>query len=129
MCPNLTDIEISEESLREAIKAIKASSAPGPDGVTAFFLKTYIDQLIYPIMKIWRTSLDTGKLPEGVAQAIITPIYKGGLKSLPANYRPVALTNHLTKIFERLLRKEIVKHLESNDLMNATQHSPDSSVL
>ena len=33
----------------------------------------------------------------------------------------MALTNHLTKIFERILRKAIVKHLEVTDLMNETQ--------
>ena len=71
---------------------------------------------------MWRNSLDTGKLPEGIAIAWITPIYKGGNKSLPANYRPVALTNHVTKIFERVLKKEIVLHLERNDLLNASQH-------
>ena len=68
---------------------MNASSAPGPDGVAAFFLKEYVDQLIYPLM-------DT-ILPEGIARAIITPIHKGGEKSVPANYRPVALTNHLTE--------------------------------
>ena len=122
LCPNLSDIEITEESIREAIKDMNVSSAPGPDGVAAFFIKEYADQLVYPIMKIWRTSLDTGMLPEGTARAFITPIHKGGEKSLPANYRPVALTNHLTKIFERVLRKELVKHLELNNLMNNTQH-------
>ena len=121
-CPNLSDIVITEESVRDAIKEMNGSSAPGPDGVAAYFFKEYADQLIYPIMKIWRTSLDTGILPEGIAKAIITPIHKGGDKSLPANYRPVALTNHLTKIFERVLRKELVKHLETNNLMNSSQH-------
>ena len=34
----------------------------------------------------------------------------------------MALTNHLTKIFERVMRTAIVDHLEINDLMNKTQH-------
>ena len=53
---------------------------------------------------------------------MITPIYKGGVKSLPTNYRPVALTNHLTKIFERILRTAIVQQLETHKLINPTQH-------
>ena len=101
---------------------MKASSAPGPDGIPASIYKQYDEQLLSPIMKIWRTSLDTGNLPEGFALAIITPIFKGRTRSLPANYRPVALTSHLTKIFERVLRKELVLHPEINELMNPTQH-------
>ena len=34
----------------------------------------------------------------------------------------MALTNHLAKIFKRVIRKEIIWHLESNNLMNQTQH-------
>ena len=51
-------------------------------------------------------SLENGKLPEGPAQAIVTSIYKGGVKSNLANYQPVALTNHLAKIFEGILKNQ-----------------------
>ena len=37
-------------------------------------------------------SLESGKLPEGTGQEITPPIYKGGVKSNSANYRPVTLT-------------------------------------
>ena len=99
------------------MKNLYPSPAPGPDNIPAFFYKDYAEELVYPIMKIWRIALDTGLLPEGTAQATITPIYKGGDKNKPANYRLVALTNHLTKIFERVLRKAIVNHLEQHNLI------------
>ena len=47
---------------------------------------------------------------------------KGGRKSSPASYRPVALTSHLMKIFEKILKKEVVSHLETNKLFNPSQH-------
>ena len=50
-------------------------------------------------------------MPESTLLAIIKPIYKGGDKTIPGNYRPIALTNHLIKIFERVIHKEILKHL------------------
>ena len=34
----------------------------------------------------------------------------------------MALTNHLTKIFERVLRKSINDYLDANNLMNPSQH-------
>lgn len=52
----------------------------------------------------------------------IIPIHKGGDRGLPVNYRPVTLTSHLIKIFEKILRKHIVHHLEQNDLFNESQH-------
>ena len=61
-------------------------------------------------------------MPEGAEFAIIKPTNKGRYKIAPSNYRPIALNNHFTKILERLLRVEIVSHLEKNNLMNRTQH-------
>ena len=75
-----------------------------------------------PMKKIWEASLETGKLPESTAQAIIPPIYKWEVKSNSANYRPVILTNHLKKILERIVKKSIVEYLEFNEVMNPTQH-------
>ncbi len=61
-------------------------------------------------------------MPETTLLAFITPILKSVDRSVPANYRPVSLTNHMTKIFERVLRLHIVEHLERNGLMNKAQH-------
>ena len=96
---------------------MKSSSAAGPDGMPAYLFSTFAEELAYPIFKIWRRCLDSGKMPEGPIKATITPIHKGDDKGDPANYRPVSLTNHLTKIFERVLRKHLMEHLESQDLI------------
>jgi hypothetical protein len=38
------------------------------------------------------------------------------------NYRPVALTNHITKAFEKIVKNQIVFHLAQHDYFNYTQH-------
>ena len=43
-------------------------------------------------------------------------------KSDPANYRPISLTSHLIKIFERVIRKRLVAHLETNNILTNKQH-------
>ena len=47
----LTDIEITDEAIIEAAHDMKATSAPGPDGISALLIKTYIKELLYPIKK------------------------------------------------------------------------------
>ena len=119
----IADINITNDDIIAAGKSISLSSAPGPDGIPPIIYHDYIDVLATPIHNIFRRSLDTGILPEGKATAIITPILKPkGVKCNPADYRPIALTNHLTKILERLLRKAITNHMETNNLFNDTQH-------
>ena len=41
---------------------------------------------------------------------------------MPKNYRPVALTSHLIKVFERVLRKGLVTHIERLGLLPDGQH-------
>ena len=55
--------------------------------------------------------------------AFICPVFKpGGEKTQPVSYRPVSLTSHLAKTFERILRKSLVAYLEVNQKMNNNQH-------
>ena len=43
-------------------------------------------------------------------------------RSLLKNYRPVGLTSHIVKVFERVVRSALVKHLEGNNLLPNGQH-------
>lgn len=53
---------------------------------------------------------------------IICPVFKGGSRGIPKNYRPVALTSLIVKMFERVVRKALVRHLEENNLLLNGQH-------
>ena len=118
----LSDIDFSPSDIIQAIKDISPTSAPGPDGITPKFLKEYAEELAEPLHLLWRKSLDTGENPDGTHLAYITAIFKSGDKSEAANYRPVSLTNHITKVFERIIKNEIVFYLTRNQLYNETQH-------
>ena len=117
---SLSEITTTDKDIKGAIDDLAITSAPGPDGITASIYKEFAHQLIYTIKKIWQASLESGKSPEGTAQAIITPVYKGGVRRNPAYYRPVTLTDHLTKMVWRILKKSMVEYLFSNEFMNST---------
>ena len=53
---------------------------------------------------------------------MINPGYKKGSCSFPPNYRPISLTAHEIKIFERILRTKMVEFLEANSLLSCQQH-------
>ncbi len=76
---SLHNLDLTEIMFVEAMRAIKSSSAPGPDGVPAFLYRHYAEELGKPIMTIWRKSLDTGLMPEPTLLAHITPILKEAL--------------------------------------------------
>ena len=118
----LTDLDFTVEDIARSLGELNVNSAPGPDGVPTVLLKNCRETLKYPLYKLWRESLSTGVVPEVLKFGIITPIYKGGKKIYRVNYRPVTLTSHIIKVFERVLVRWIVDFLEREGLFNANQH-------
>ena len=118
----IDEINITEDSIVKAINELSPSSSAGPDGFPAMLLKKCKDELSFPLCLLWKKSLEIGLVPTELKNCTITPIHKGGSRSLAANYRPVALTSHVIKIFEKVLRNHIVNHMNKNDLFNPNQH-------
>ena len=58
-------------------------------------------------------SIKYNEIPSGLKEAMIAPLFEGGDRELPVNYRPVALTSHVAEVIERIMRYEIVHHLEN----------------
>ena len=108
--------------MKKACKELKASSAPGPDGVPAALLKICSEELSKTLHHLWRASLDNGHIPSEQLLVLICPLHKGGSRSVPKNYRPVALTSHIIKVFERVVRKALVAHIEKLELLPDGQH-------
>ena len=118
----LNDVIFGVKDIELACRDLKESAASGPDGVPAVFLKKCCQNLINPLFKLWRSSLNHGVIPEELLLVLICPVYKGGSKAIPKNYRPVALTSHIMKVFERIVRAALVKHVESNGILPDGQH-------
>ena len=110
--PSLSDITFSEEDIQAACLELRSCSAAGADGVPASLLKTCSKELSRPLYILWRASLDQGSIPSDLLLVLISPVHKGGSRGLPKNYRPVALTSHIVKVFERDIRKSVVHYLE-----------------
>ena len=119
---SLSDIEFSELDIIDAIDELSNNSASGPDGVSAILLKRCKKQLCSPLYILWRNCLDLGVTPDQLKIAHIIPIFKEGHHGLAVNYRPIALTSHLIKIFEKIIRNSVVSYMDANDLFNDTQH-------
>ena len=118
----LQDFDITEEDIINQIKKLRKNAAAGPDNIPAILLKNCSGTIASPICQLWKKSLEVGCIPEILKTGIITPIFKGGDRTQPQNYRPVSLTSHVIKLFESLIRTKIENHLVENDLFNENQH-------
>ncbi len=52
----------------------------------------------------------------------MVPIFKVGSPHLCDNCRPISLLSNLAKLLEKIVCKQLVAHLEGNDLLYAHQY-------
>ena len=116
----------SEDDFCKEIEGLPSGSACGPDRLSSDLIK----RLKYPIARflalIYRTSLKEGRFPENLKYAYVVGVFKGGEKTTPANYRPISLTNHVSKLLEKVVRKDIVTFMDEHNLWDARQHGSRS---
>ena len=119
---DLDDIIVSENDIAAKIKELRPSAAAGPDEIPAILLKNCVNSMKGPLCKLFRETLNSGSIPPALKSGIITPIHKGGDRTKPQNYRPVSLTSHVIKIFEKIVRDKLVNHINLLNLFNENQH-------
>ena len=115
------NINITLDEIVEAIDELRNNAASGPDGITAILLKKCKNSLAAALTTFWNKCMEVGKIPSSLKSSIIPPIHKGGNKSDAANYRPVALTSHIIKIYEKVIRNRLANHLDRNNSLNKKQ--------
>ena len=54
--------------------------------------------------------------------ANVSPIFKKGDKSKPANYRPVSLTSVYCKVIEHIIHSHLMKFFEDQNILTDYQH-------
>ena len=110
-------LNFSVDDIIKAIEDIKPNAASGPDEIPVTLLKNCKKALAEPIHIIWSRSLVTGEVPSFYKFSHVFPLHKKDSRAKPANYRPISLTSHVVKIYERVIRKKLLNYLEINNLI------------
>ncbi len=116
-------IKISDKNVFYALSGLDSRKACGPDGVPPIILKKCASVFAPCLVKLIHICLSTSNFPSCWKFAHIHPVPKKGDRSNPSNYRPIALTSCLSKAFESILNKKILKPLSDHNLLSDHQYS------
>lgn len=112
---------ITTEEVGKILNGLDPCKSSGPDGIPTKILIICKDYIAPVLAKMFNICLDQGVFPEELKQANIIPIFKKGNRQDPTNYRPIALTNQLAKIFEKLIFVRLNTHLSNINFLSECQ--------
>ena len=120
--PPIPHLYFRTDGIRKLLETRDVTKSPGPDKIPPFILKTCAPTLAPILQVIFTQSLHASSLPHDWLCADVTPIFKAGDRTDPTNYRPISLTSIICKIFEHIIHKHIMNHLDANNILTDKQH-------
>lgn len=103
-CPRLV-----LEEVERALSLTTRLPSPGPDGVDTRIIKFICDNISYKIFSMLNNCLFVGMF-SGICRLVLLK-KTGKPDGVPSSYRPVCLTEELSKLFERVICARINEHL------------------
>ena len=106
---SITNIETDEQIILNKLNKLDVSKSPGPDGLHSCILYELQNEIAFPLKILYQTSFKLTTLPLDWTSGYIVAIHKKGNKNDPLNYRPVCLTSVVCKIFESIIRDNLME--------------------
>ena len=122
---NISDFALTPttiEEVKEIITKLKGSKGAGPDFISNFIIKTAKEIIAHPLKTLINHSIVEGKVPTEWKHALLIPLHKKGEKELAANHRPISLLPKPSILMEKIIHKQLTKHLQANKLYSPSQH-------
>ena len=120
-CFNELNYHISEKELLKCIKELKNNKAVGLDSICNEMIKYSQHAMLNCLLKVFNKILSSGSYPKEWCRGYIVPIFKGGDRSIPSNYRGITIMNCIAKLFNTVLNKRLDDFFDKRNLINCRQ--------
>ena len=109
---------IRPRDIRAVLSRKRSTSAPGEDSILNGHLK-HLESTHHFLATLFSKTLLTSPEPwEGWGSSVISLIHKAGETSDPVNFRPIALTSCVGKLFHQVMASRISSFLISNGYLD-----------
>ena len=112
--PSGDDDPLTMFELSRALLSIKTTkSSAGSDRVTYPMLRHLPLSYKEKLLAFYNTCWEQGEVPRTWKRATVVPIPKPGKpRKQLSSFRPIALTSHISKVYERIMRSRLLHHID-----------------
>ena len=120
--PKAEELNITENGILKLLQKINPNKAAGPDNIKPKLLNELATEIAPILTIIFKTSIETGEVPNDWRNANVTPVFKKGERYKAENYRPISLTCICCKLIEHIVTSHIMKHADQHQILYPLQH-------
>ena len=134
--PNISQVmqdtpSISSDSMLKALKSVNSvnGKSAGPDNISSKLLKAAAHSLSEPLCDLFNNCVSQGVYLIVWKSSTIIPIPRNAGANEAKEFRPIALTSTISKLFERLLLKFLKPYLTDTTQFAYQQHRSTEDTL
>ena len=112
---------IDSDQMKNQILMLNPNTSSGYEKLSVTFLINCADDLCVPLSILFNMCIEKGQYPDILKKCNITPIFKNkGVKEDVINYRGISIEPIISKLFQSLVKKHLIAHIER--LVSPDQH-------
>ena len=105
-------LSTSSTEVFDTLVKLKAGKAPGKDSITPELLSKCASGIANSLSLLFNRSFSECRIPRDWKEALVVPIHKGGSRTIPTNYRPIALLSVVSKVLEKIVHRRLSMFLQ-----------------
>ncbi len=98
---------VTRKELDTALKRMHDNKAPGPDGLSTEFYKTFWPMLADDLTEVFNLGYENEQLSESQMSSILRLLFKKGERELIENWRPISLLNTDYKLLATVIANRL----------------------
>ncbi len=104
--------------MEKIINSIQPKASSGFDNLSNVMLKKEKKTFAKLITPLINKSIASGEFPEALKKTKVIPVHKKGDKTNLNNYRPISLLPVISKVFEKIINKQLTEKLDGKNLID-----------
>ena len=112
---------VSSKDIIQAFKDLDVKKTADLWGLSVQIISSIIEIISPYLATVFNSCVASGVFPDLMKLSKVIPLFKSGSTTDPSNFRPISILPTLSKIFEKLILRQLLSHFNRNNLLHTKQ--------